>query len=374
MLKVNKNQLLNELKKIIRVVPSKHNIEVITGFLIEANNGNIKITGTNLEMSIETSVPYEVQLGEEVNVNYIIEAKMFHDIISKLSSDVVELDLSEDNILNIKSAKSKFNIKILGKKDSFPSIQSENENKDVIIIKGTELKELIFKTIPFTSDDDSRPILGGVNLEFSDNKLAGVSLDGYRMSYYENEIENKNNTSIVVPAAMLVNVGRMITGDEEVKITIGEKKSIKVEVKNTSIYARQFEGKFINYKDILNPEKYQAKIKVNVQELKSAIDRTVILAKQMKGFAPLIIKLGDDSMELNVNSEIGNVREIVKMELEGETQEDFRIAFNPKYFQEGLNVVDEENVEIRFNTSVTPAYITGEKGYTYMMLPIRLAS
>lgn len=160
MLKVNKNQLLEELKKVIKVVPSKNSVAVASGFLIEANNGNMKVTGTNLEMSIETSLPYEVKLGEEVNENYIIEARMFHDIISKLSSDVVELSLSDDT-LNIISGKAKFNLITLGKKDLFPTMQKDIGNDEIIIVKGKEFKDLILKTIPFTSDDDSRPILGG---------------------------------------------------------------------------------------------------------------------------------------------------------------------------------------------------------------------
>jgi len=50
------------------------------------------------------------------------------------------------------------------------------------------------------------------------------------------------------------------------------------------------------------------------------------------------------------------------------------VGFNPRYFIEALRVIDDELVDIYFNSSVGPCTIRPLEGdsFAYMILPVRI--
>ena len=71
------------------------------------------------------------------------------------------------------------------------------------------------------------------------------------------------------------------------------------------------------------------------------------------------------------NDEIGNLEEVISIELEGN---DLEIAFNLRYFMECIKNIDEENIYLNFNTNVSPCILNPENddSYTYLLLPVRI--
>lgn len=368
MIKINRKELEAEIKKMIRVVPNSSTIPIIKGLLIECGNNNMKITATNLEMTIATDIYCQTDMFEE---KYVIEAKIFYDIINKLSAEEVEINYSsEEGMIDIKGGKAKFKIKEIGKVDAFPCFDSGLSSKTKEIkIEAATFKSLVAKTVPFVLDDNTRPVLEGVKLEFTKNKVKGISLDGYRLSFFTSEVENDNNVNFIIPSVALVNISRTIL-DENVILTYSEEvKNLKLSIEKTTIYVKQIEGNFIDYEKVLNPQNYRSKLTVKTNELKSSIDRLNILARTVGGFSPIKISIEAEKLLLQAKNEVGALKEEVKIEIEGE--EDIKIAFNPKYLLEGLNAADGENVELRINDSTSAAYIL-DNNYIYLVLPVRL--
>ena len=73
---------------------------------------------------------------------------------------------------------------------------------------------------------------------------------------------------------------------------------------------------------------------------------------------------------MSANSEIGHVAETVKGELSGK---EIKIAMNGKFVSEALKAVDDEYVEMSFNSPVSPFTIEGteNKNSSYLVLPVR---
>lgn len=372
MIRIDKKILKEGLKDVVRVVPRNNiSMNILQGILIECENNNMAITGTDLKMAITTNLICQTEMFSE---KYVVDAKLFHDIISKMPSGNIEISLLEEGkILEIKGGKSKFNITTLGEPAEFPSFKTEIENTESISLPGNTFREIVRKTVPFSTEDETRPILTGVLFEFTKNKARAVSLDGYRLSHYIAEIENEIEKELVVESDVLVNVSRiagenvMITFDKE------ETKSIKFKTGETIIYSRVLEGQFLDYKSILTPTNATTFVKINTDEFRKAIERVVVISKSSLGLTPtvLLIDTKENKLKINAESDIAKVKEILEVKAEGE---DVKIAFNPNFLLEGLKVIETEELELRINGSLNPAFLLDNEDYIHLVLPIRLAN
>ena len=76
---------------------------------------------------------------------------------------------------------------------------------------------------------------------------------------------------------------------------------------------------------------------------------------------------------INANSEMGKVEETVAADLDGK---ELRIAMNGKFLLDAVKALDEENIVLSFNTSVSPFTIenAGDKTCQYLVLPVRTSN
>ena len=368
MAKVNRVSLLDALKKVTKVISNITTQPVLKGTLVEIANNQMKLTGTNLKTSIITKIDCDTGMFSE---SFVADAKLFLDIISKISSQEIEISFSDGNI-NIKGGDSNFNIRSIGDKNLFPNIeQSISDNKE-IVIKSDVLRELTFKTIPFTSEDETRPTLGGVKLEFDENKMIGTSLDGYRLGHYVAQVENEKKAELLIESDALSNIIKTLDKDTVTIIYNDNSSLVGFNLGETLIFTQQLAGTFFDYRNMLKPDNYKARVIVNAQELRDAIERVSIVAREKGTFNPTTISINDNTLVLVAKNEIGNVMEKVSVDTkEGETM-DYKISFNPNYLLSGIKATTSDKLEIRFNGEQNPACnIEEENNFFNLIIQIR---
>lgn len=370
MAKVNRKELLEVLKKVTKIVPSGGISELLKGLLVEVGESQMKLSATNITTTIIGRIPCET--GFIATEKYIVNAKLFLDIVSKISSEDVEMTYSENKV-TIKGEKSVFKIVTAGEVALFPDVNKNIADKQSITMDSSILKELVNKTIRFASDDEDRPTLKGVKLEFTKNQVKGVSLDGFRLAHYVAEIESEKEVNFIIDAFALSNIAKSLDKNE---ITISYSDNVKLiefDLGDTVIFSSILEGEYINYKGFMDIEKHKTKLSIDSKELKSAIERVNIMARNGGALNPIILTFKDDTLIVSTTNEIGGVTEKLSLEeVEGEKL-DLRIAFNPKYLLDGMNVMASEKVQVRVNGAVNPAYLIDEDAnFIYLILPIRL--
>ena len=112
---------------------------------------------------------------------------------------------------------------------------------------------------------------------------------------------------------------------------------------------------------------YETKIIINKKELLSCIDRATLLVKEGDK-KPIILRISDDNMEINIQSQLGSMQEDIDIE---KTGKDIMIGFNPKFLIDALRVIDDENVTIYMVNPKAPCYIKDdEQKYVYLILPV----
>jgi DNA polymerase-3 subunit beta len=361
----NQKLLAHKIGITQRAISSKTTLELLKGILISAKDNKLKLTGYDLEIGIETFVQSEIIEEGDIVVN----SRLFGDIIRKLPDAFVEIESDLDNNVYINCLNSKFKIK--GDSAIEYPILPEVEDDQTYTIAQDLLKNMIKQTSFATSNDQTKPILMGELLEVSDGDVSLVAIDGYRLAVRSSHVSSASrNAKLIIPGKSLNDVNSLLSNEEDVKIGFDDKNAIFM-VQDTKIITRLLDGDFIDYKRLL-PREFDTRIKLKTKELLYSIERASLLSQSEKNN---LIKLSirEKLLVITSNTERGNVYEEVDLELEGDSLD---IAFNSRYFIEGLKNIDSEEIFIEFTTNVNPCIIkpTDEVQYTYLLLPVRISS
>ncbi len=361
--KVRQRDLSKHINIAQRGISSKTTLQILDGILIETLNDKLKLTSTDLEISIETFINAEVQ--EEGSI--VANSRIFGDIIKKLPDAMIEIKVKDNNI-NIKCENSEFNI--LGNYAvDYPDLpiilQKDNFNIPMDLFKNA-----IRQTVFATSQDETRPTLSGVLIEINNNNISFISLDGYRLALRKAYTNTNADLKMIIPGRTLNEINKILEDREEDIILSAAPGHVLFNIGDTIVYSRLLEGQFFNYKDIIRND-HKTRVIVNKKEFQNALERASLLAREEK--ANLIkLSIVDDNVIIRSNSEIGDVFERLLSNKDGE---DLNIAFNSRYILEGIKVMDSEEIQLNFMGSLNPCIINGvdDDSYTYLVLPVRLA-
>ncbi|OLS02720.1 DNA polymerase III subunit beta [Tissierella creatinophila] len=362
-IKIKQRELSKHINIVQKSISSRTTMQILDGILLEAKKDKLKLTGTDLELSIESFVDCEII--EEGSI--VVNSRIFGDIIKKLENDLVTITVDKTNI-NIKCENSEFNISGNSGED-YPDLPLVVE-RDSFNIPMDIFKTVIKKTVFATTADETRPTLTGVLVEIENRFISFIALDGYRLAFKRLPINTDANTKMIIPGRSLNEINKILEEKEEdLNISVSPSHII-VNLGSTTIYSRLLEGPFFNYKDIIRKE-HKTIVKVKKQELQNSLERASLLAKEEK--ANLVkLSLIDNTLNIKSNTEVGNVFESIDAQADGE---DVNIAFNSRYIIEGIKAIDDEEIKLNFMGSLNPCIINGleDEDYTYLVLPVRLA-
>ena len=176
-LRFQKDDIVNGISIVMKAVPSKTTMSILECILIDASSGEIKLTGNDMELGIETTVNGEILEHGKI----ALDAKLFSEITRRVSSQNAVVTIESDDKFNttISCENSVFNIQ--GRDgDEFSYIPYIEKNKYISLSQFT-LKEVIQQTIFSISPNDSNKMMAGELFEVNENQLKVVSLDGHRI-------------------------------------------------------------------------------------------------------------------------------------------------------------------------------------------------
>lgn len=351
--------------KVVKACASKTTVPVLECIKLSAKNDTLTLSATDGEISIIKSIPAEINEEGEV----CVPGKYFSDFIKKLED--VQLVLSaEGRKMDIVYADSQTSMQVLPA-DDFPAIDldiRENSFK----LKTSDLKRFITSTSFCCASDDSRPILKGCQFVINGEDICVTSLDGFRLATVSGKvISATGNMEIVCPARTLNEIEKMIPeGEGETEIFV-QRGMILVSSENTVLTSRLYGGDFIKKENII-PRSFITTVTVERDKLKASMERAAILVRGDKN-SLIIFDISGDTVEISSASEIGNVQEPVKAEIDGK---DVRIAMNSKFIIDAVNALTEEKIVLSFNNQVQPFTCQNaeNKDTLYLILPVRTSN
>lgn len=359
-----KNILQEAIMTAQKAVTGKSTMPVLQGIYMNAENNQLTLIGSDIDLSIETKINVEVLEAGRV----VLDARLFSEIIRKLPNSKVEIITTENNCVEITCNKSKFTLIYLNP-DDFPSLPEINEDS-IFTINQKTLKSMIKGTSFAIAQDETRPILTGVLFEVKNGKLNLVAIDGYRLALRSEYIDSETSINAVIPGKTLNEVIKILEDEGDVNITFTSN-HILFNLGDTKVISRLLEGEFIKYNSII-PEEYNLNIVAKKEDLLDCIERASLMAKD--GNNNLIkLDIEDDLMVITSNSQLGNVREEMNIILQGQP---LKIAFNSKYLIDVLKIMNEDEIVMNFSSSISPCIIKNKENddCTYLILPVRLAA
>lgn len=276
-LSFQKDALLNGINIVLKAVSSKTTMSILGCILIDASGNEIKLTGNDMELGIETKI--EGNILEKGKI--ALDAKIFSEIIRKLSSPDATIMIESDQMLNTVISSDNSVFKIQGRDSEEFSYLPYIEREHSIRLSQFTLREVIRQTLFSISPNDSNKMMTGELFEVNGNELKVVSLDGHRISIRKILLkENYDNYKVIVPGKTLSEISKILNGDNESEVELFlSQNHILFAFDQTIVVSRLIEGEYFRINQMLSGD-YETKLTVNKKEFLDCIERATILIRE----------------------------------------------------------------------------------------------
>ncbi len=364
---ITKENFLEGIQIIQSGLSGRTTLPILYNFLMEAQDGNVKLTRTDMEMATIHNIKAEVLENGSITV----PLKEFADILKNLpSNQEINLETDENNKLHIKSGKSKF--WVIGTPKSEYPIVPEIERNENFSIKAKEIKEMIENTIFSSSTQETRYVLNGLLWVNTAEKFELVATDGRRLALATAPaLQNSKEFKIIVPSKILNELLKLLTiskpSDEDfIDVTVSTNQ-ISFNMKDTTFISRLIEGNFPNYEQVI-PNKKNVVLKANAKDLLSSTKRAALCAGDLGGTVKYA--LSNNLLGISASSSKMDFSDELKVECECE---DFNTSFNPQYLIDVLKIIGSDNVIFSFVNGSNPVLVEpeGKEQYKYVIMPVK---
>ncbi|MCM3390552.1 DNA polymerase III subunit beta [Ureibacillus chungkukjangi] len=372
---IMRDRLLDGLNNVMKAVSSKTTIPILTGIKIDVTNEGMTLTGSDADITIQTFIPVEENGDQLINISetgsIVLQARMFNEIVRKLPTNDVEIEVSNGLQTHIRSGKSEFHL--IGSDASEYPLLPEVSTDQQFAMPADLLKAIIRETVFAVATSESRPVLTGVNWQINDNELICIATDSHRLARRKTSLEQlpTDVKSVVIPGKSLNELNKILdesTNPVEIVIT---SQQVLFKADNVLFFSRLLEGNYPETSRLI-PEEYKTNITINGKSLLQAIDRASLLAREDRNNVVRFEAFDGNIVEISSNSpEIGKVEEQIQVEtLEGEN---LKISFSAKYMMEALKAIDGQDVVIQFTGAMRPFILRSvhDDAILQLILPVR---
>jgi DNA polymerase III subunit beta len=357
----SRNELASTLAVVARALSSRSAVQVLTGILIQIEEGRLTLSATDMEVSVRASVTGEVSGDGAV----VVPGRLLTDLVKLLPADTVSLGFqSGDGVLEISSGTYASKVNVFSAED-FPRLPSVDVPSHTIAAPA--LLETIDKVARAASRDESRPVLTGILVRFEGDRLTMAATDSYRLSVKETTLEETGpELEAIIPARALQELSRLAVGADEVTLGVHEN-HVVFGVRDVWLTTRRIDGQFPNYKQLL-PETFEIEVTMQREPFLDVIRRAAVMAQRN---APLRLRFAEGELSVSAQAqEVGEASESLELDYAGEPLE---IGFNPDFLRDGLEAIGRETVEVRLINPLRPGLLASpDESFWYLIMPIRL--
>ena len=369
---IKKDLLLDALSKVSKAISTKNLIPVLAGIKFELKKKKLTLTASDNDITIQTTIESvnddEFKIDSEGSI--IIQGKYILDIVRKLPDQYINVEVIDELKILIYTENSEFNLNGISESE-YPNVGLEESKKKININAGV-LKSIVNQTAFATSNEESKPVLTGINFNIVGDILECNSTDSYRLARKIVKLEkvSEDNYNIVIPSHNLIEFTKILGDDsEEVEVHIFNNK-VLFKNGNLKFESRLINGTYPNTANLLPDDSYLV-VSTNLNDFYSVIDRVSILTSDKEKNIVTLETEGNTLTLKSSSAEIGRVEE--KMSISKNNNEDIKISFSAKYMMEALKSFSTETVDLHFVGEVKPILIksTEDETVTQLVLPIR---
>ncbi len=371
--KINKDHFTNGLQQVLNVVATRSTMPILSNVLIEAADGHISLTTTNLDLGIRCRIKADV----ETPGGLTLPVRKLATIVRELPQADVFVEAGDNNQAKITSGGSLF--KIMGiSTEEFPPLPTF-ENRHVFELTQDEIVNMLKSVSYGQSTDENRYILNGVYFNFADDKLTLVATDGRRLALtaLETDITEDNAGSLILPAKTVAELERLLGKGEKVKIAfndrqvafeiaIGEEGDTGL-VDQLYLVSKIVEGNYPNYRQVI-PKETEHRVKIERELMLECVHRAALVTSDKSNSVKL--KVSKNLLEISgSSSEYGESHESMAIAYDGP---EVQVAFNPQFLMEPLKALTKDEVFFEFKDELSPGLFKTLDNFICVIMPLRL--
>lgn len=336
---VSSSELLGHLQAISRVISSKNTLPILDNFLFNLTKNDLEITASDLESTLITRMKLENTDGDGT---IALPARILLDTLKEFSAQPLTFDINMETMaLVISSENGKFNV--VGHNGiDFPALPSIKADKKFSFeINADVMLAGITRTLFATADDELRPVMGGIFIEASTDKITFVASDAHKLVRYQRtDAHADGNASFILPkkpASLLKNILPREVGP--VTVEFDDKNAFFI-LSDYKVVCRLVEGNYPNYNSVI-PKNNPRKITIDRLEFYNILKRVSVFSNQASNLVKLQLKgnqivVSAQDIDFSISA-----YERIKCQYEGE---EIEIGFKSVFLLEILATIASQDV------------------------------
>jgi DNA polymerase-3 subunit beta len=367
LVQLDRDALLKPLQAVTGIVEKRHTLPILSNVLIERKQDLLTLMATDLEIQVATRAELGKGAGEDLGLT--VSARKLQDILRSLpeGSEAV-LDV-QNNRLQVRSGKSRFNLQTLPVSD-FPTMADPGAAVAKVAIPQKALRELLLLVQYAMAQQDIRYYLNGLLVALDGGQIKVVATDGHRLSYAARPLgQQQERREVILPRKAVLELGRLLAESEEAATVEIFGSLVRFTFGDTVLTTKIIDGKFPDYTRVV-PSNYQKRFAIKRQDLLQSLQRAAILSNEK--FRGVRWMVAAQSLRIScTNNEQEEAQEELEISYAGETLD---IGFNISYLLDVLNNVHSEAVECSFGDANSSMLVTvpENREFRYVVMPMRI--
>jgi DNA polymerase III subunit beta len=358
----SKDELVQALGIVSRAVSTRTSVQILSGILLEAQGGELRLAATDMELSLRANVAAQIEGDGAI----VLPGKTLADIARLLPADEVTIEHKPaEAVAHVTSGSASYTLHMYNPED-FPRLP-ELDAVQTFSVDRESLLETIHRVARAASRDESRPVLTGILVSFTGGKIVMAATDSYRLAVKETELSGSApELEAIVPSRALQELARIASSGETVEVGVHENQ-VLFSTDGSWLTTRRIDGQFPNYRQLL-PEAFEHELTIPRVELLEVVRRASVMIQRA---TPLQLRFAEGELTVIARThEVGESKESMPIGFTGDTLE---IGFNADFLRDGLESMDGDDVRFKLISPLRPAVIQGEgDDFTYLVMPIRL--
>lgn len=338
---VSSTELLGHLQAISRVISSKNTLPILDNFLFNISGNDLEITASDLESTLITRMRLDNITGSGT---IALPARILLDTLKEFSEQPLTFDINPDTLaVVINSENGRFSI--VGQNGiDFPMLPViKKEKRFNFSVAADVLLAGISRTLFATADDELRPVMGGILVEATTEKLTFVASDAHKLVRYQrSDARADDNSSFILPkkpASLLKNILPKESGMVTVEF---DDRNAFFNLSDYRVVCRLVEGNYPNYNSVI-PKNNPRKVRIDRLELYNILRRVSVFSNQASNlvklqFTPNQITVSAQDVDFSISA-----YERHKCLYEGD---DMEIGFKSVFLIEILSNITSQDVLI----------------------------
>ncbi|QDZ15541.1 DNA polymerase III subunit beta [Humibacter ginsenosidimutans] len=371
----NRDVLSEAVSFTVKLLPQRTTLPILSGILISTTDAGISLSAFDYEVSAQTEITADVQEPGTV----LVSGRLLAEIASKLPNAPVTF-ATDDNRIVVSCGSASFTLLSMPVEEypTLPQISGESG-----LVPADEFSEAVGQVAVAASRDDVTPVITGVQLEITENRLSLVATDRYRVAVreidWDGTIGQSEPSTALVPARTLQEIGKTFGHNGTITVTLvskDDRELIAFTAEKKTVTSLLIKGNFPPVKRLF-PETVDNYAVINTADL---IDATRRVSLVLEREAALRFSFTADGLTLEaIGSEQAQASESIDALLTGD---DTVVSLKPQFLLDGLSAVHSEYVRISFTktdnpnkpgpvliTSQTSKEQAGSDSYRYLLQP-----